>query len=376
MFLRNLILIFFITGFLSCNNDSEKISLKAKLINSNNEKVYLQKIDDKSIHKVDSAIVDDKGDLLFEIERPKSFEFYMININNNPLTVIVDSSSKTIEYKINALKPLRNYTVNGSEESDKFRQILQQKYRVIEMADSVYGIYRKAKKEEVDYISQRSDSLIRTYYKAFYDNLKNTIRDDKSKAYTILALYLKMQNNFVLDIEYDYELFKDVSMSLSKTFPENIHVKSLENTVEAFEKQKQTEAEVEKNLSANNKFPDIEAVNPKNELKSLYEIKANKKIVIFWETKSLDSWNYIDELFKIKSEHNNFEVFAVSMDTDKLHWSKMVKLKKLDWINVIGSYDLYSKFNLKEFPKVFLLDSNNVIVYKNPDTKTIKNELK
>lgn len=116
----------------------------------------------------------------------------------------------------------------------------------------------------------------------------------------------------------------------------------------------------------NNKF--LSATNTK--VKSLHDVKADKKIIIIWASTCPHCEKEISEMFtnynKIKSK--NIEVIGFSLDTDANAYQEKVKI--LPWINdteLKGWYSSYVElYNVQATPTFYIVDANNKII-ANPD---------
>lgn len=121
-------------------------------------------------------------------------------------------------------------------------------------------------------------------------------------------------------------------------------------------------------MSPGNKVPDIQFKNPVKGYKSLYEIKADKKIVIFWA-----SWcpACTDEMPFIKEYYRNFkaeggEIVAISLDYDQASFDQASK--DFEWINYteLMRWDTtgVKEFGVASTPTLFLLDKDNKLIKK------------
>ncbi len=112
----------------------------------------------------------------------------------------------------------------------------------------------------------------------------------------------------------------------------------------------------------------ISASNTK--VKSLHDVKADKKIIIIWSSTCPHCEKEISEMFtnynKIKSK--NIEIVGFSLDTDSKVYHEKVKL--LPWINdteLKGWYSSYVElFNVQATPTFYVVDGKNKII-SNPD---------
>lgn len=126
-----------------------------------------------------------------------------------------------------------------------------------------------------------------------------------------------------------------------------------------------------KNTEVGAMFPNQIFNQPTNtKTKSLAEVKADKKVIIFWSS----TCSHCEaELPKILEKYNamkaqNIQVIGLSLDNEKAPYEN--KVKNLPWINdseLKGWYSSYvDKYNVHATPTYFVLDANNKIIAK-PD---------
>lgn len=118
-------------------------------------------------------------------------------------------------------------------------------------------------------------------------------------------------------------------------------------------------------------FPNYKFQSPSNTTaKSIHDIKADKKVIIFW---SSTCSHCESELPKLLEKYNdlkskNIQVIALSLDVDKGSYSK--KIAAFPWINdseLRGWNSSYvDTYNVHATPTYFILDANNKIINK-PD---------
>ncbi|WP_160139200.1 peroxiredoxin family protein [Chryseobacterium sp. c4a] len=104
--------------------------------------------------------------------------------------------------------------------------------------------------------------------------------------------------------------------------------------------------------------------------KSLYDVKADKKVIVFW---SSTCSHCESELPKLLEKYNdlkskNIQVIALSLDVDKSSYSN--KIAAFPWVNdseLRGWNSSYvDTYNVHATPTYFILDANNKIINK-PD---------
>lgn len=114
-------------------------------------------------------------------------------------------------------------------------------------------------------------------------------------------------------------------------------------------------------------IPNYKFLSPLNtKAKSLHEVKADKKVLIFWASTCPHCEKEIGEMITKYSElkSKNIEVVGFSLDTDKTAYADKVKL--LPWINdteLKGWYSSYVEtYNIHATPTFYVIDASNKIV--------------
>ena len=118
-------------------------------------------------------------------------------------------------------------------------------------------------------------------------------------------------------------------------------------------------------------IPNITFVNPVNtKVKSLHDVKADKKIIILWSSTCSHCEKEIGEMVLQynKLKEKNIEVVGLSLDSDAKSYSDKVKM--LPWINdteLKGWYSSYvDTYNVHATPTFYIVDAKNKII-ANPD---------
>ncbi|WP_426480849.1 TlpA family protein disulfide reductase [Chryseobacterium sp. R2ACT005] len=125
------------------------------------------------------------------------------------------------------------------------------------------------------------------------------------------------------------------------------------------------------NIEMGAAFPNYKFQSPVNTTaKSLYDIKADKKVIVFW---SSTCSHCESELPKLLEKYNdlkskNIQVVGFSLDVDKNSYTK--KIAAFPWVNdseLRGWNSSYTDmYNIHATPTYFILDANNKIINK-PD---------
>lgn len=181
------------------------------------------------------------------------------------------------------------------------------------------------------------------------DKLIKTVNIETPRGQTILSELIEIFDVYsISDLKKKYlEEAKNLKCSINERL--NSTIKSNKNTEIGA-------------LIPNNKF--LKPIN--TTVKSLHDVKADKKILIFWASTCSHCEKEITEMLSKYSilKSKNIEVVGLSLDTDSKSYSEKVKL--LPWINdteLKGWYSTYvDTYNIHATPTFYVLDNQNKII--------------
>ncbi|WP_294221849.1 TlpA disulfide reductase family protein [uncultured Chryseobacterium sp.] len=183
------------------------------------------------------------------------------------------------------------------------------------------------------------------------DKLLDTLKVETPRGQTVLSELID-----IFDV-YDMQEFKNKYLSLAKNLKCTI-TDRLASTLKS-----------NANVEIGAAFPNYKFQSPLNtNAKSLYDVKADKKIIIFW---SSTCSHCEEELPKLLAKYNdlkarNIQVVGLSMDVDRDSYAK--KITAFPWINdseLKGWNSSYvDTYNVHATPTYFILDANNKIINK------------
>lgn len=226
---------------------------------------------------------------------------------------------------------LGKYSVEGSEESEKLRQVEDDFSAFMDKfsADAAAGDNAAASKDYIDYYRGR---------------MKYIIANSKSLT-SIPVLYQKINDNFpVFSEATDAILFQNVYDSLMTVYPESKYVESLKKEAEKrfnIFNLSQRFQNVQESAYPDLNLPSTDGVKVK-----LSDVKAKVVMVYFWQAADAAQKMFNqDVLLPFYKEYHpkGLEIYSVSLDTDKGVWASAVKSQNLPWINVCDGFGAASQ---------------------------------
>ena len=183
------------------------------------------------------------------------------------------------------------------------------------------------------------------------DKLINTIGTDSPRGQTVLSELIDIFGM------YGMEAQKEKYLAVAKNLKCTINDRLL-NTIN-----------INESIAIGAKMSDTKFANPVNtKAKSIHEVKADKKIILFWSSTCTHCEKELPEIIakynQLKANH--IEVIALSLDSDKDVYQD--KIKNLPWINdseLKGWNSSYSElYNISATPTFFIVDHQNKIIAK------------
>lgn len=289
---------------------------------------------------------------------------------------------ENVELDIDAAEENPSYTVSGSPESERIKEITTILDKTMDKVDSLNTVAEEAKGTEG--FAQKRMQLDSTFenivdeadaeYKAMIDEEPGSIAN--------VFIFSQALGNFrILSPEEDFEYFQKVSEGIQETYPNSAITKNFVKSINQLEKQmaqsKQME-EVQKNVSVGTPVPDIALQNPEGETMRLSDLRGNVVLVDFWAAWCRPCRMENPNLVRLydKYKDRGFEIFSVSLDglpnqqNPKDAWVNAIQQDNLTWDTHVSDLkgwnsSVVPKFGIRGIPYTVLVDREGNII----DTK-------
>ena len=259
-----------------------------------------------------------------------------------------------------------NYSVTGSAECDRLAEV--------ERTQAEFGnrfAAAQAKLADMDpsspeYAVLRTD-LTRQYVNYYRERVKYILSNSKSLT-VIPVLYESVGGTLpVFGQATDAIHFRNICDSLKTVYPESRYVRALEQEAE----RRNGYLEMDHRLKSAGEvgFIDIEMPDINGRKVKLSEVEGKVVMVYFWASElnaqkmfNLEVMKPVYEDFKGRG----FEIYAVSLDTDKAKWAAAVRNQNLEWVNVCDGRGTASPtvavYNVQSIPSLFFLIDGEMVV--------------
>lgn len=351
----------------SCNEPTN-FNIKGKVTNTKSEVIYLETLGINGTTPFDSSKIDSEGN--FELHGSVSHPtFFLLKLNEQRFITLLIDSLEEISFSADHINFSKDYIIEGSEGSEKVRELNNQLTITNHKIDSIQTLI-SVLDNDVESNKQREIWLdeITNVYEHQVEFSKKFISDNPFSLASVLAIYQKFNNgNYIVQ---DLQTLKMSASALHSMYPNSIHAQTLYRDTEKLVKDIRQQELNQFIQQYGTNSPEIELPNTEGKEVALSSLKGKVVLVQFWSVADQSSrvmntvlrQNY--NAFKKKG----FEIYQISIDTDKTAWMKGIVEDKLIWTNVgdmEGSVSALNNFNITSIPSNYLLDRDGNIIARN-----------
>ena len=363
----------------SCSNN--KFTVEGQISGAKDSVLYFENVGLEGINVLDSVKLGDAGDFSFSQDANQAPEFYRLRIADQIINVSIDST-ETVQIKGQYPGMASNYTVSGSDNCEKIRELalkqmdLQAKAIALQ-SNTELGIVKA---------NDSIQSLIDTY--------KNEIKRDyiykePYKAYAYFALFQAIGNYLIFNPrnnKEDIKAFAAVATSWDTYYPHAERGQNLHNiAIEGMKNQRIVEAQnadiqIEASKVQEAGVLDISLLDNKGQQRSLTDLKGQVVLLDFHIFAMKESPARIISLRELYNKYHSqgLEIFQVSLDPDEHFWKQQTAA--LPWISVRDEDGINSSrlimYNIQAVPDFFIIDRGNNLVKRAAQIKDLEAEIK
>ena len=336
--------------------------------------IYLEMLTTKGRTVVDSTVTNQQGNYRFTVSTPVAAPtFYNIVYKQSSIPVIVSPGEKV---KVNSLCDLgRNYTVEGSDDSKLLKEFNTMYSNGVRSLDSLANLYSETRPTPDN--DARRTALLREYTQRYVkikrEHIAFIVKNASSMA-AVYALYQRLPNDEALfNANDDRVYYRMVADSLADKYPASPHVIALLRDVKTQDDAAALAQQVSRQQAetAGLNHPEITLQDMFGKDHKLSELKNKAILLTFWsvtDPKGPAMNNEMTELYK-EFSGKGFDIYQVSLDSDKASWILAVQAQKLPWTNVIDPNGFTGlpamSYNVAATPVNFLIDRRGNITGRN-----------
>jgi len=362
------ILLLFLLAVAACNRSN--VSIKGSIEEGEGQSITLERLDVNQTTLVDSSTIGKGGQFTMttNLEEP---ELFVLRYDDGQIVNLLLSPGENITLSTDATSFSTEYSIKGSEESENIRLLVQQLNSTRSILDSLQGLAAKMEDPESPHMK-----VIRSAYaQAIVSQKRYTIRylvEHMNSLSSVYAIYQKYnEEDLVLGFQEDLQYFKVIADSLEVSYPNSSLTKSLRADIS------RREAEFNRTSHLNSLLEmaeeptgllDLSIPDREGREVKLSDYKGKAIMVVFWASGNQAS---ISILLQLKSSYQRyhdkgFEIYAISLDNNKVQWMNAIDYNEFKWINVSELSYPNSRaslvYNVSSLPAAFLINREGDIV--------------
>ncbi len=334
--------------------------------------VIVKLLDINRYEILDTVSTDASGRFSYKVEIEKGQpEFVYLFHNETKIASLLLEAGDNVSVSADTLG---NYTVEGSEESQKLAQVEKDYAAAIGRLSSIAAKMDNASDKELA-------ELRRAIGKEYVDYYRSRVLYILQNSTSLTAVPVLYQN-FGADLPVfsqttDAIHFVNVSDSLATVYPDSKYVKALRKEAERRFGFLELESAIMNAQEVG--YPDIELPDIKGEKVKLSEVDSKVIMIYFWSAADASQKMFnLDVLKSLYDDYNGrgFEIYQVALDPDKTGWAQVVKQQDLPWVNVCdirGADSPYvMTYNIGSLPSVFIISDGELVDGQVVDEKSLR----
>ena len=270
---------------------------------------------------------------------------------------------------------LGRYDVEGSEESLLLKEV-----------EFAYSAFLDDVSKAMASLSQSADGTVNadvsrevsSLYLQYYRKALSFFMKHPHSITSVPVCFQNVTEGFpVFNTNTDAIRFRALADSLATVYPESKYVKALVRETERREKMLALEANIRSAQPSG--FPDIILSDMQGQKSSLSSVDSKVVLLHFWSASDAQQKLFNQDVLKpvyAKYHDKGFEIYSVSLDTDKSTWASVVKAQQLPWINVCdtrGAASPYvATYNVASLPLSYLICDGELKGEKINDAKGLE----
>ncbi len=376
--IARILLIVLLFASLACNRNN--VTIKGLVDGGEGSTLALDKLDVNRTVTVDSIRIDQNGRFSISINLDEP-ELFILKSGSGEILNLLLAPGDRVTVTTSADSYASGYRIEGSEESENIRMLVEKLNSTRSILDSLNTVAESIE----DPGSPHMDLVRSAYVQTIVSQKRFTIRylvGHMTSLSSVYALYQKYENGaLVLGQETDFPYFQAVADSLEITHPNSSLTRSLLADIaqqEASLKEMNQMNTLLEMAGESTGMLDLSIADREGREIPLSTYKGKVTLVIFWASGNQESVNALLQLRSVyrKYHQKGFEIYAISLDNNKLQWMNSVDFNEFEWINVSELNYPNSRanqlYNVTALPAGFLINREGDVVAKNLYGRTLE----
>ena len=321
---------------------------------------------------LDTVAVDASGKFSYDVDVQEGQpEFVYLFHGDRKIASLLLSKGEKVTVKADTLG---NYTVSGSEESEKLAQV-EKDYAAV--TARINALASQMEGADAQHIAELNSAVTKEYVAYYRDRVKYVMSNSKSLSVIPVFYQVLGENLSVFGQLTDGIHFANICDSLETVYPDSKYVQTLRKEAQTRMEMMQLNARI--GSADEIGFPDITLPNAKGEKVRLSDIDSKVVLVQFWtSTDATQKMFNIDVLKPLYEDYHKkgFEIYQIALDPDKATWAKVLKEQNLPWINVCDGLGASSPYvllyNIGALPATYIISNGDLVDGEVVDEKSLR----
>lgn len=351
---------------LSCSCSRDKAVVSGRIGTHKDTKVYLEKVMPGKVTVVDSTATGSNGRFKFRTATESTPTIFNLRTADGYASILLAPGERA-KFKAEGKLP-GDYTVEGSEGSERMRELWLIMSSGVHKLDSLKRAFDKAGEKERGAVSAQ---YARQYFASKQEQIRFILSDPSSIA-SVYALYQKLPSDQLVDNDRNTVYFQMVADSAGARYPSSPYVAALKGMVARRESKQGVSTMINEKLAGEtDKYPDIEMTDIYGNRHRLSDLNGKVIILDFWSSALPGSAMNNAEMKALYKKYSDrgLEIYQVSADEVKHSWVAAVTAQQLPWISVSDlrgtESPAISRYNIRSLPANFVIGRDGNIVGKN-----------
>ena len=339
--------------------------------------IYVSMIDAQKRIPLDTLEVTD-GKFTYSFDSDSS-DFYTLETSKQYYIPLFVNSGDKIKIELTGEEQDREYTISGSEESQRILTINDVVRNAMARIDSI-NTEMASSKDSADFMQLRIK--LDTKFQSIVNDAQNSMKsliDEKPGSIANLFIFSQTIGNFqLISPADDMPYYDKVIAGLEENYPGNEHTVYFKERAEKIREMEAMRRElqaVKESLVPGSPMKEIEMISPQGELKKLSDLKGKVVLVDFWAAWCRPCRAENPNLVRMYNDYKSkgFEVFSVSLDglpqqpNPKQDWTAAIEQDGLIWKNHVSDLQGWTSSVVRQFgfqgiPYTILVDRDGNII--------------
>ena len=342
---------------------STKVKISGRFVGSEADMVYLEQTSALNQMLIDSVKLSEDGNFMLNLDKVGATpSLYHIVYEGNRIPLLLQGGDHiTVSSAGNAL---RNYTVEGSEESELLHEFNHS------YVEGVIALNELMSRLTADDLSDDERQKLAVEYTKQKNEIKqNQLRfiiENKDRIAAVYALYQRLPGDVNLfNGNSDVIYYRTVAEAIAESYPESLYLPLLRSQIARMDAQISLLSQV-KTMN----FPEISMPDMYGNEQKLSALEGKVILLHFWSAAVGNSNSFNADLKKVYEKYHDqgLEIFQVAVDTSKALWINTVQDQQLPWISVCDllgeASPVVGAYNVSSLPSNYLISRDGNILGK------------